>query len=222
MTDLTVITAAWRKEGVENVISGLKNQTCQNFEHIIVNDCSPHITHEDLVGWCKDNPRRYFIDSGIRGGFYGSAARNVGAEMSFIYFREGDRVRSDHKHFLMFWDDDNEFYPEAIADFYDAFAANQNAVLIGAEFWEIFGTKDKDYRHKMKNKILGQQCDLGGFFYRRDIFKKCGGFDPFYGGEVHKIVYDFELLKRMVEKGGKDNVVIIPGKTHLKFFHKER
>lgn len=218
MAKLTIITAAYRKEGTLRVLKNLESQSNKNFEHILVSDGSQETTPEFLKEVCEGHPNRHWIYSSVNGGFYGAFARNCGAMYSFNYFAE--RVRKEDNDFwIYFMDDDNEITEDAIDLFFKARAENKDAVMIGADLWEIRGKIDKNYSHTLKNRVLGQQTDLGCWFYKKEVFDNVGYFPA---SDRFKITYDFELIRRIKEHYGEDKFYIVPDKKFFIFYHKQR
>lgn len=213
---ITIVVACWRKSGVEKTIQNLKEQTYQDFEVILVNDCSESINREDLIGWCKD-PRFHWIDLGIHTGYYGGIARNIGTMASFNYFSEASR-EADTDWWMAFHDDDNYWYPTYLEERIKAHGENPEAVLIGGDI-EIRGVIDKDYRHTLRCKVFPQNNDLGCWLYRRDIFIKYGFFPA---SDRFKITYDWECVRRIAEGEGLDKIYIIQGRPSFAFYHRER
>ena len=215
---ITIITAGWRKEGVENVIKSLNNQTYKEWEHIIVRDCSPYFNHDDLVTMCNGDPRRHWIDLGFNTGYYGAFARNIGVMSSFNYFPERSR-KNDDDYWILFWDDDNDFYPDFLERMVKAHQDHPKAVLLGADI-EIRGKINKEYVHLMKNKIYPQNTDLGAWLYRKDMIHKYGYFPA---SLRYKITYDWQLIKSIAEGEGTESYWVDPsGQPGLIFYHKER
>jgi glycosyltransferase involved in cell wall biosynthesis len=214
---LTIVVACWRKPGVEKTIIDLKNQTYQNFEVILVNDCSESILREDLINWCKDDPRFHWIDIGFHTGFYGGIARNIGVMTSFVYFSELSR-KADTDWWIAFHDDDNYWYPNYLEERVQAHKDHPEAVLVGGDI-EVRGVINPDYNHIMACKVYPQNCDLGCWIYRHDMFAKYGFFPA---SDRFKITYDWELVRRISVGEGMDKIHMIQGPPSFAFYHRER
>ena len=212
---ISIITAGWRKDGVENVFKSLAAQTYQEWEHIIVNDCSPQITHQNLLDWCKNDHRRHFIDLGVHTGYYGAFARNIGVMAAFTYFSERSR-KNDRDFWIVFHDDDNYWYPDLLESMVKAHQQNPKALMIGVNI-EIRGKKNLEFKMIRENQLLSQRTDLGAWMYKKEVFDKYGYFQA---DLEHKISYDWDFLKRLKNQIGEDKFFIIDGQLKLIFNHK--
>lgn len=213
---ISIITAGFRPDGVAKTCRGIDDQTYKEWEHIIVNDCNPLLT-EVMKNECAKNPNRHWIDLGMRTGFYGGIARNIGVMAAFTYWSETAR-KKDPDWWIAFHDDDNEWYPDYLETMIIAKNEHPDAVLIGGDI-EIRGKINKDYKHVMKCKLYPQNNDLGCWIYRRDMFFKYG-FLP--ASDRYKITYDYEFIKRIMEGEGSSKIFIIEGPPKFIFYHKER
>ncbi|MHA1225132.1 MAG: glycosyltransferase family A protein [Candidatus Hodarchaeales archaeon] len=212
--NITIITAGWRLEGVRRVIECVDNQTYKKWQHIIVNDNNSELRWK-LPKICRGNKNRHWVDLGVRTHYFGGFARNVGAVISFAYLKDSQREWGDE--WICFLDDDNLWYPDHLETLVEGHKQKPEAVLIGVDM-EIRGVINKDYRHILKCQIKPQQCDLGSFLYKKDIFEKYGGFKP---RPRRKITYDWELIEKIAMFEGMDKVHIIHKPTFI-YYHKER
>jgi glycosyltransferase involved in cell wall biosynthesis len=211
----TVVTAGWRPEGVKRVIDFVNKQTYTSWHHIIVNDNNPELRNV-LPSLCDGN-KRFYIDFGVRTHYYGAFARNAAANVAFSYFSEGLKSKYGEL-FVCFLDDDNEWLPNHLERIVEAYNERPDASFIGFDI-EMRGVKDKNYSHNMNCVVAPQNCDLGSFAYRRDLFDKYGYFQA---SPRYKITYDWQLIKKIAEGEG-DKVYI----KHYRpctfiFNHKER
>ena len=86
-----------RKNLLKKAINSVLNQTYQNFEIIIVDDCSTDGT-KDYVLSLKDGRIKYFRNEK---NLYAAASRNVG-------------IRNSNGEFIAFLDDDDEWFPQKL------------------------------------------------------------------------------------------------------------
>lgn len=203
---ITVITAAWRVEGLKNIIRCLSEQEYQNFEHIIVNDNNPDI-RQFLVenNYFQEQDNRHVIDNRVRLHYYGGPGRNIGVQASFVYIAE--KMRSDDE-WICFMDDDNEFYPDYLSTFVSMHEQRPEATLLGVDMF-IKSKFNSDYKKYKPCGIFPDRCDLGGFCYKRELFDKYGFFQP---RPSRKITWDYELIEKMA-KGEGENVYMLPKAT---------
>jgi glycosyltransferase involved in cell wall biosynthesis len=223
----TIITAGWRLEGVKSGIKSINNQTYDDWQHIIVNDNNPDLRVE-LAELCENEPRRHWIDIGVRCHYYGGFSRNVGAMIAFSYLK--GRYRNYDNEWCLFLDDDNHFEPDHLQIIADEITANPKATFVGTDL--LFkGCIDKEYSHRLKCRIKPQQTDLGSWAYKTNLFEKYGYFRP---RPRHRITFDYELIENIgkgeavnweeVSEGGSDDKVRIIHQDNptFHFYHKER
>ena len=211
---ITIITACRRVNGLKKVIKSIDAQTYTDWQHIIVNDNHPEV--REFLKTLPESPKRYWIDLGVRTHWYGGIARNIGAMAAFSYIKDSNREWDDS--WLIFLDDDNLWYPNHLETLVKGHKEKPEATLIGVDM-EIRGCINKDYKHILKCQIKPQQCDLGNFIYKKDLFEKYGYFRP---RPRHKISFDYELISKIAEGEGEEKIHIISGKHTFVFYHKER
>lgn len=214
---IVIITAGWRYEGVKKVIECVDNQSYKNWIHIIVNDNNEELReYAKSVNYFLDNPKRIFVDSFRRLHWYGGYSRNIGANMAFPICTQDEN--EDKNIFLAFFDDDNLFMPDHLESLVSQID-NDDICMVGTDML-VKGTKNKEYSHIIRCQLLGQQCDLGSFIYRRKEFISLGGFFP---RKQKKITYDYELITKMKDTYGEKNIKIIhPEVPTFLYYHKER
>lgn len=213
--NISIVTAAFRPEGLSKVIASIDNQTYKKWQHIVVNDNNSEI-RQYLYKLNRGSDKRYWVDLGVRTHYWGGFARNVGAMIAFSYLKDSQREWDDE--WICFLDDDNLWYPDHLETLVKGHQENPEATLIGVDM-EIRGVINPDYRHILKCAILPQQCDLGNFLYKKDLFEKYGYFRP---RPRHKITYDYELVSKIAEGEGEDKVKIVHDHPTFIFYHKER
>ena len=195
---LTIVTAAWNSNNLENVMESIENQTFKDWQHIVVNDNS-----EDVRSWWSvvglddyDDDRRHFIDFGVRTHYYGALARNTGAMIAFSYVHHSKR--DIENEWIVFHDDDNVWEPDHLESLINAAEANPAATMVASDSVWV-GAIDKTFRSVHKCKLRHGGCDLGQFMYKTSLFKKYGYFDP-HPHNKHK--YDWRLISKIVEGEG--------------------
>jgi glycosyltransferase involved in cell wall biosynthesis len=199
MIKVTVITAAFRIEGLKNVFEVLKNQEYQNFNHIIVNDGQPSIREFIKSKGLNNNER--FIDLPERLGGFGGWSRNIGV------------MATNQTEWLTFLDDDNEWEPRHLRLMVEEIEKDPSINLVATDCL-VKGKKDLNYKHIRKCAFAPQNIDLGQILYKKDLFFKYGFFYP--RGE-RRITFDWELIERMQFEPMK----IINEPTFI-FYHRRR
>jgi len=148
--------------------------------------------------------------------------------LSFGYLK--DRYREFNNEWICFLDDDNFWEANHLQLLADEALAYPGATMIGTDLLFI-GVKNPDYRHRLKCRLQPQQCDIGSFMIKKELFDKYGYFRP---RPRRKITFDWELLEiigrgeaedwKLVEIGGSDNKIRIIHSDNptFHFYHKER
>ena len=191
---ITVITAAWHVDGMPKVLESLKNQTYQNFHHIIINDNNPEIRE-----WLKENnffdedPRTFVIDSHVRTHYYGGLVRNMGVIASFSYLHAS--LRDIENEWVCFHDDDNTWTPDHLESMVETLNVAPFASMIAADM-VMLGAVDKTFREERKCEIKHCHCDLGSFLYKTRLFREHGYFFP-HPHRKHK--FDWELIEKFAK-----------------------
>lgn len=213
--NLTVVTAAWRVDGVKKVIGCLNNQTYQDFEHIIVND-----NNTDVRKWLNENyffeneNRRHIIDSHVRLHYYGALARNIGIQVAFSYLHHSKR--DIENEWVCFLDDDNLWKTNHLQSMIDALKTNPEATMITSDA-EWIGVNDPNWREIKECKFRHGGCDLGQFLYKTKLFKTYGYFDPH---PHNKQRFDWRLIEKIVKGEGLDKIVLTHQSTFLMSYRK--
>ena len=195
---ITIITAAFRLEGLKNVLDILEKQEYKNFIHIIVNDGQPDI-REYMKGRVNLVNER-FIDLPEKLGGFGGWSRNIG-------------VMAAKTEWVTFLDDDNEWEPEHLKLMVDEIKADPTINLVATDCL-VKGKRNLEYRHVRKCVFAPQNIDLGQILYKKELFFKHGFFYP--RGE-HRITFDWEIIKRM-----KNEPMKIIHEASFIFHHRRR
>ena len=113
---VSVIVPTYNRSGLlKNAINSILNQTYQNFEIIIIDDCSTDNTLE-IVKQMKDKRIKYFKNEVS---LKATGSRNKGIENS-----SGD--------FIAFLDDDDEWYPQKLEIQLEKFKDSEVGLVYGA------------------------------------------------------------------------------------------
>ena len=151
-----------RQELLPKAINSIRNQSCENWELIIIDDGSTDQTSVLLDSYKDDSRIKSFYqdNQGV------SVARNYGVKKS-----TGD--------YIIFLDSDDTFYPDLIQTLYDVNFENYDIIC-----WEV--RKNIDGKERLwKAKKLGGMYNFlevtffpGSICYKKQLFVKAGGFDP--------------------------------------------
>ena len=190
---LTIVTACWRAENLPKVIECIDNQTYKGrVDHILVNDNNPEV-REVLPTLC-DNKKRFWIDSHVRGHYFGAISRNIGAMMAFAYQQE----RDIDNEYILFFDDDNLWTPDHLQNFVDTLTANPEATLMASDaVWT--GVNNPEWREVRPYRFHQGGFDLGQYMFKNELFKNYGYFNP---RPRKKQRYDWELISKMIKGEG--------------------
>ncbi len=167
---VSIITpSCGRITSLNDAIASVNTQTYTHWEHLIVSDGYFQSFHQ-LKALNRHPQRRYFTTPAIR--HFGNHQRNVG-----IFHARGE--------YLVFLDDDNVLYPDALATMVSGFT-NTNADL-------IFCPIDYDHdKHGVYGEVLmphdgfsrGEVDSLNAMI-RRSLAVKCGGWIDSYFADYH-------------------------------------
>lgn len=210
--NLTVAICAYNCENyIALTLDSLMKQTFNNFDLIIVNDCSTDRTAEVINKYFEKNPRQYQLH----------------------HFKEnqglcGGRVWVEHNvqtKYLMFMDADDILYPTYVETLYKKITSDSDIMAVGCyvEYINSAGkkigggiflgetTKEGFYKKAANNKLI---FSIATSMYNREIALRVGGHNNI-GFPEGKIRYqdfceDLDLWTRMSDlyKEGKAIVVI--------------
>lgn len=192
---ITIITAAYRIDGLKKIVECLNNQIYRNFDHIIINDNNPEIRE-----WFKENnyfksdSNKHIVDNYTRCHTYGAVSRNIGAFMAFSYVRERDRNYDEEM--ITFLDDDNLWEPNHLESMVSI--SKGTDMVISDALW--VGAKDKNWKKICHFQFRQGSVDLGQILYKRKLFTELGYFNF---REEKRHCFDFELIKIFIDSGCK-------------------
>lgn len=166
-----IITTYNRPDLLPRAINSVLNQTFDNLECIVVDDCSPGSETKTLVQSVDDERLRYIRHDKNRGV---SAARNTGIERS-----QGE--------YIAFLDDDDEWLPTKIQKQISVFDDLSDSYAI-VYCWMDYYSDNQDeiiekYRPKLEGNIFPKTLDgqpIGStstLVVRKDIAEEFDGFD---------------------------------------------
>ncbi|MCX5701679.1 MAG: glycosyltransferase family 2 protein [Candidatus Omnitrophica bacterium] len=203
-------------------IESVLNQTYQNTELIIVDDCSSDNTQEVANNYCNKDKRVSYIRN----------KENLGQS-----FSRNEGIGYSRGAFLMFLDDDCEYLPEKVEEEITLMSSlSPQPAIIYSNMWsEKIGSQalcplNKKGKYIFKDDILNCKYYILGppsWFCKREIIKRINGFDV----NFYKYV-DLDLLMRVIFTGeclyfhNKPLAIVhfVPGiseRTHKNLFYRE-
>jgi len=210
---IIIITAAWRAKNLPKVIEAINNQIYQKWHHIIINDGNPEV--EEFFkrnNYFKDDKRRLAISFWQRTHWFGCYVRNTGIMLAHAF----PKKKKGDERGVVFFDDDNMWYPNYLSTFVEMHEKRPNATLLGVDM-ETRSKKNPNYVSTRPCIISSNLCDLGGFLYKLELFDKYG---YFMARPEKKITFDIELILKMAEGEGEDKIYIKHIPTWI-FYYKE-
>jgi glycosyltransferase involved in cell wall biosynthesis len=190
---ITIILPTFNRiEFLERAILSVQKQTLEDWELLIVDDCSTEDIKSLVLKF--DDPRVRFLQTPANGG--PSVSRNHGIKNSHAASR-----------FIALLDDDDAFHPRFLEVSVKALGATPDDIgfswtgvnFIYPElnkrekfFWDPpFQTKEEAYHGFLEKRLIGTSY---GILFKKKIFEKTGYFD-----ESIRAVVDTELFLRILQ-----------------------
>lgn len=173
-----IMTTYKRDPLLQAAISSILNQTYQNLELIIVDDCSPDDNFDYLQKIAKDDPRIRVFQMESNGGTY--LAKNFGMTKA-----NGD--------FIGFMDSDDYCHAERIELQVSVLDANPEAMGVTHEYFRIDESSNVEFRG-----IGALRMACISLVIRRQVVDEIGFFDSLRVGA------DTEYIERIEAKYGKE------------------
>ncbi len=178
-----------RLELLKRAVKSVQNQTYQNLEIIIVDDCSTDGTQEYLAQLAKEDKRvRYFIKEKNSGA---CVSRNIAIENA-----KGE--------FITGLDDDDYFFQNRISTFVENWSDEYSCLFSNLRIKKSETSESTNYRFAMKDivdqKDILKANHIGNQIFTRSAnFRQINGFDP-----NMQVWQDLECWYRMLKgKPGK-------------------
>ena len=227
MVKVSVIIPTYnRSQMVCECIDSVLKSTFQDFEIVVVDDCSPDDTREKIAAAYGNEKRLRYIRNEKNS--YQAASRNNGAEIA-----QGD--------YMLFLDDDNKVHPDMIEELLSAFARHEDAGLVaplaihqrsGKE--NLIWTLGSDF-----NRWTSQPCDKSpnlelskfkseeidypttyspnAFMVKASLYREVGGTDASFV----QIYEESDLGWRIVENGYTAWIATRARTNHFGFLEKD-
>lgn len=217
--NLTLAICAYNCEKyIEETLTCIQNQTFQDFELLIVNDCSTDNTHDRIISFFQSNPRQYqLVDFEVnRGLAYGR------------YYVE----RNVYTKYILFIDADDCPYPTMVEKLYTKISNDDDLMAVGC-FLEFIDSEGKKIRggqfigdrtkeafyERAKNKkliFLGSNA-----IFNREIALSVGGrsINGFFEGKprYQDLCEDLDLWTRMSDLYINNKAIIVLPEILLKY-----
>ena len=187
--EVSVIVIAYNEEAcIKQCLNGILNQSFNDFELIIIDDCSTDNTaqiiselHDQRIRYIKQNR-----NSGV------AESRNVGvrqAKGEYVFFTDADCVPSKY------W----------IEEGLNALKEKKWAGVEGRTFYATARTTISD---KVVDKTAGCYYGTGNVAYRKEVLTKVGGFDVKFNLAFEDKDLAYRIKKLSVIGFAKDMIVI--------------
>lgn len=201
--NISIITAGFSSEYLNDVWNSIKDQTHKNWEWILVIDDSAEVrewyTARKEKGWFEGYDV-WSIDVDKNRGRYGLVSRNIGV-MASSYDR------------IVFLDDDNKFQENDLLE--TLVKTEEETGKLPYTKLHIIGKKPGSTVDRYKNTHPSRNhIDLSNLFYRKDLFIKAGLFND----NLRRICFDADLIEAMVKIIGEENFIKVD--RHIYFRHK--
>lgn len=169
------------KEAIESII----NQTFEDWELIIVNDCSTDETGKVIEEYGKKDSRIRIINNSVNKKL--PASLNVGFSQA-----TGE--------YLTWTSDDNMYLPNALKVMIEYLDRNPQQVMVRARYNVINEDKEVLYIADEYDQDIGyiRNCVGACFLYRKEVVKKIGGYN-----ENKFLVEDYEYWLRILFEYGE-------------------
>ncbi len=191
--EISVVTAVYNGEAyLTEAVESILNQSCGDFEYVIVNDGSRDGTKEILDG--LDDPRVRVIHLEQNSGAANALNRGIKAARGrWIALQDADDV-SEGQRLQRQWEFAGASPGVVAVGSLVRCIAGADPISEGELCWEegFFNEKDhfKDYQF-----YSTPLCHGSGFFLKRAC-EKIGGYDPAF-----RIAYDYDFWTRLFEEG---------------------
>lgn len=211
INDITLVICAYNCERyIEQTLFCVANQTYQNFDLLIVNDCSTDRSVEKIVGFFKEHPRQYELINLEHNGGIGHAR----------HFAE----RHAKTTYLIFVDADDLPYPTLVEKLYTKIKSDSDLMAVGCYLEYIDRNGDKIggglfLGEKTKEKFIEKAANKKLIFmqptaiYERELSLSVGGYcvDGFPDGKPRYQDYceDLDLWTRMSDLYVRGKAIII-------------
>ena len=170
--EISVIIPTYNRDRIlKRAINSIVSQTFQNWELIVVDDCSSDHTF-DIVNSYKVNDKR------IR---YHKLERNSGANTA-----RNQGIKLAHAVIISFLDSDDEMHPLNLEKQHEKFSSSPDLALcyVGVDYYSG-ETKISEVHQRMRgslekylfSNLKGLGSSTSGFAIRKEVIEKAGGFD---------------------------------------------
>lgn len=169
---------------IKRSIDSILGQTYQDWELIIVDDCSEDNTPKIVEQYGKNDSRIKIIHNDINKGL--PVSLNVGFKYS-------------SGAFLTWTSDDNFYLPQALETMYEYLYLNNDKYMVCADMSIIDSILKKEYEFRSfdETTIYYRNCIGACFLYRRNVLEEIGEYDD----ELF-LVEDYDYWLRIVERYG--------------------
>jgi glycosyltransferase involved in cell wall biosynthesis len=184
---ISVVIPTYNRDGVlKRAIDSIISQTFQDWELILVDDCSNDNTYDIIKSYSVNNEH-------IR---YHKLERNSGANAA-----RNKGVKLANAEIISFLDSDDEMHPNNLQKQYEKFSTSAGLALcyVGVDYY-FENTKVSEVHQRMRGSLeeylfanlKGLGSSTSGFSIRKEVIEKVGGFDESMASQQ-----DLDLLVRV-------------------------
>lgn len=185
MPQISIILPTFNGEKyIKRSINSILEQTYQDWELIVVDDCSSDGTLEIIKQYEKNDSRIKIIYNSINKGL--PISLNIGFEHSL-------------GKFLTWTSDDNYYLPDALETMYGYLCVQSDKYMVCADMSVMDSILKREYEFRDFDEIevYYRNCIGACFLYRRQVLDEIGGYD-----DSLFLVEDYDYWLRIIENYG--------------------
>lgn len=170
-----------RKHIISNAINSILKQTCENWELVIVDDCSTDNSRELILGFNDKRIKYYKLEQNLGN----AGARNVG-------------IKKSKGEYIVFLDSDDEMMPDCLGNFFNLIKNKPDTKFAFGDY-QVYDTLTKITKKSTwkpdPSKSFLEELKIGtgcGIIVKKAVFEEVGYFD-----ERLRVAVDTDWLIRL-------------------------